>query len=243
MKFYLNQYFLQTSSHKIVRRNVKLTREILNLDSKIKYSIIEPHTITELHVSDHFYIDCRLNLLKPRDVKTTYISRNYRSINSDAFGRDLASKLGNLLSQDCTDIDSLVRCYNQTCTEVLDAHAPATVRPRTIRRKPLWFNEVVEDARRVRRRCERKSRKSHSEVDQEVYFDAQKTVSTLINNAKTEYYTEKLSACDSKCMFKVVNELLIIRTFVAYLTVTLVKISQINSVIFSITKLTRSVKL
>ena len=37
MKFYLNQYFSQTSSHEIVRRNVKLTRENLNLGSKIKH--------------------------------------------------------------------------------------------------------------------------------------------------------------------------------------------------------------
>ena len=37
LKFHLNQYFSQTSSHEIVRRNVKLTREILNLDSKIKH--------------------------------------------------------------------------------------------------------------------------------------------------------------------------------------------------------------
>ena len=37
VKFYLNQYFSQTSSHEIVRRNVKLTREILSLDSKIKH--------------------------------------------------------------------------------------------------------------------------------------------------------------------------------------------------------------
>ena len=37
MKFYLNQYFSQSSSHEIVRRYVKLTRENLNLDSKIKH--------------------------------------------------------------------------------------------------------------------------------------------------------------------------------------------------------------
>ena len=37
VQFYLNQYFSQTSSHEIVRRNVKLTREFLNLDSKIKH--------------------------------------------------------------------------------------------------------------------------------------------------------------------------------------------------------------
>ena len=34
---FLNQYFSQTSSHEIVRRNFKLTRENLNLDSKIKH--------------------------------------------------------------------------------------------------------------------------------------------------------------------------------------------------------------
>ena len=37
VKFYLNQYFSQTFSHEIVRRSVKLTREILNLDSEIKH--------------------------------------------------------------------------------------------------------------------------------------------------------------------------------------------------------------
>ena len=37
VKFYLNQYFSQTSSHEVVWRNVKLTWEILNLDSKIKH--------------------------------------------------------------------------------------------------------------------------------------------------------------------------------------------------------------
>ena len=37
VKFYLNQYFSQTFSHEIVRRNVKSTWEILNLDNKIKH--------------------------------------------------------------------------------------------------------------------------------------------------------------------------------------------------------------
>ena len=37
LKFYLNQYFSQTFSHEIVRKNVKSTWEILNLDSKIKH--------------------------------------------------------------------------------------------------------------------------------------------------------------------------------------------------------------
>ena len=35
------------------------------------------------------------------------------------------------------------------------------------------------------------------------------TKSTVINNAKPEYYTDKLSNCDSKDMYKSVDELLI----------------------------------
>ena len=38
VKFDLNQYFSQTSSHEIVRRNVKLTQENLNLDI-IKHAV------------------------------------------------------------------------------------------------------------------------------------------------------------------------------------------------------------
>ena len=144
----------------------------------------------------------------PRDVKTTYISRNYRSIDCATFDKDLADKLDNVLSLDHPDIDNLVRGYNQACTEALDIHAPPTIRTRTIRRKPLWFNEPVEEARRARRRCERRFRKSRSEVDREAYFKAQKTVSVVINCAKTEFYNDKLSNCDSKDMFKIVNELL-----------------------------------
>ena len=37
VKFYLKQYFSQISSHEIVRRNVKSTWEILNLDNTIKH--------------------------------------------------------------------------------------------------------------------------------------------------------------------------------------------------------------
>jgi len=171
-------------------------------------SIIVPHTITKLNVSDHFYIDCTLNLHKTHDIKTTFISRNYRSINHEAFDKDLAAKFDNILTMGLTDFDSLVKCYNQACIEVLDAHAPSTVRVRTIRRKPLWFNEAVEDARRERRRCERKFRKSHSEGDQEAYFAAQKTVSSAIYSAKTEFYNDRLANCNSKEVFKTVNELL-----------------------------------
>ena len=47
-----------------------------------------------------------------------------------------------------------------------------------------------------------------SEEDKNDYFVAQKAVSTAINNAKADYYKDKLSDCDSKDMYKIVNELL-----------------------------------
>ena len=50
---------------------------------------------------------------------------------------------------------------------------------------------------------------SRSEVDREAYFNAQQTISITINHAKAEFCNDKLANCDSKTMFKIVNELIV----------------------------------
>ena len=106
------------------------------------------------------------------------------------------------------DINDLVAGYNCGCREVFDLHAPPTTRSRTVCRKPRWFNETVEAARRARRRSERKWRKSHTENDHLTYIKSQREVSVAITEAKTNYYNAQLSDCNYKDMFKVVNTLL-----------------------------------
>ena len=96
----------------------------------------------------------------------------------------------------------------KTCKEVLDSHAPVTVRICTKRYKPFWFNNCVDEARRARLRHERKYRKTHSELDRVAYIQSQRNVVNVITDAKCHYYNEKLSGSNSKEMFKTLNELL-----------------------------------
>ena len=170
--------------------------------------LLESQNILKLHVSDHFLINCTLNIAKPSNVKTTYACRNFRSIDSNAFECDLSDGLNKILFDDINNVDSLVRRYNQACKEVLDSRAPVTVCIRTKRYKPLWFNNCVDEAQRARRRHERKYRKTHSELDRVAYIQSQCNVVNVITDAKCHYYNEKLSGSNSKEMFKTLNELL-----------------------------------
>ena len=52
--------------------------------------------------------------------------------------------------------------YNKCCSDVLDKHAPPTIKQRVEKHRPGWYGDSVDSARRERRRCERKWRKTGS---------------------------------------------------------------------------------
>ena len=72
----------------------------------------------------------------------------------------------------------------------------------------MWFNETVVAARRARRHSEWKWRKTHAETDHQAYIQSQYGVAEAIIQAKTEYFNDQLSNCNSRDMFKIVHKLL-----------------------------------
>ncbi len=107
------------------------------------------------------------------------------------------------------DVNCLPSDYNNACIEVLDVHAPANISwSRRERCRPGWYNETVDSARRERRRCERRWRKSKSDVSHAEYLASKKMVKETISHEKSEFYLNRLSNCSSKDMYKTVNELL-----------------------------------
>ena len=54
----------------------------------------------------------------------------------------------------------LVDCYNTTLAELLDRHAPLKTKTVTVRRQEPWYSEEIREAKRARRRAERKWRKT-----------------------------------------------------------------------------------
>jgi hypothetical protein len=105
-------------------------------------------------------------------------------------------------------LDTLVNAFNVGVRAVLDRHAPEQTKSRSIRPRFPWYDEKIRDQRRVRRRCERKWKKSGSEEDKREYIKQKSSVNRLIQDAKVKYYREKLYDCDDKGVFQVVNTLL-----------------------------------
>ena len=79
----------------------------------------------------------------------------------------------------------------------------------TLRPRNPWYNEEITDAKRKRKRLERRWRKSKLQVDRDLYKAQRLLVNTLIHKAKCSYYKDKIENCtNSKELFKIVESLL-----------------------------------
>ena len=73
---------------------------------------------------------------------------------------------------------------------------------------PPWYNTEIHEARRSKRRMERKYRKNKTDANKQLYLDEKKTFNDMLVTAKTEYFIDKLASTDPKGMFATVNTLL-----------------------------------
>ena len=80
----------------------------------------------------------------------------------------------------------------------------------TIRFEAEWYTEEIHEARRIRRKLERKWRESGLEVDFQMYSIQRQAVTRLVHATKTEYYCTNIqtNTKDSKLLFRTVDTLL-----------------------------------
>lgn len=135
---------------------------------------------------DHFMINCVVDIPKPSAEKVTYTMRKFQLIDQQALSDDPAQRMHDIKCRDYDNVNTLLADYNH----------------------PAWYDESVADARRERRRCERRWRKSRTDANYEKYMRSKQTVSDVICSTKKQYYENKLNNCSVKDMFKTVNELL-----------------------------------
>ena len=87
----------------------------------------------------------------------------YRKINSidyEQFKSDLCAS--ELLWNTPSHLDDLVNTYNTTLSALLDKHAPSALRLRSVvhRTRVPWFTAEIRSIRRLRRKSERKWRRT-----------------------------------------------------------------------------------
>ena len=132
----------------------------------------------------------------------------YKKFDADAFTADL--RLSSLIQNPARSVDDLQEQYDTVLRSLVDKHAPLCTKSVTIHPVTPWYNEEINEAKKLRRKYEKRWRKSQLTVHREIYIEQKKTLSELINHAKTNYYTDKVMACgkDQKSLFKVINTLL-----------------------------------
>ena len=76
-----------------------------------------------MHLSDHCFINCKLNIAKKQPVPDTITFRKIKSIDHDNFASDLTAALDKIREDQNQSLDTLVTNYNMEVKHILNNHA------------------------------------------------------------------------------------------------------------------------
>ncbi|XP_072018281.1 uncharacterized protein [Amphiura filiformis] len=178
--------------------------------SRLDDNIVRSCWVQDDHLSNatiyHYTVHCLMNCKKPMLTKKTVTVRNFKAIDHTLYSNDVAQELESINLS--ISLDTRIDQFNSKMLSVLDSHAPEESKSRTIRPRYPWYNDSINDQRRLRRKYERRWRKSLSPEEKKMYVNQKTLVNQLIEMAKTEYYKVKLNASNIKGVFQTVNTLL-----------------------------------
>ena len=95
-------------------------------------------------------------------------------------------------------------------SSVLDKHAPLKSRMVTIRPAAPWFSEEIKLERRVRRRLERRWRRTRLPEDRLRFIEQNRIVNELLLSVRSQYYTKLIddNCLNQRKLFGIVGKLL-----------------------------------
>ena len=107
------------------------------------------------------------------------------------------------------DLEELAKCYDDTLKCLLDKNAPLITKVRTVRTSCPWFNNNIHQLKRLRRKAEKKWRKTKLCEDFTRFKSIKNQTTRAMNQAKTEYYRNLIhdNIGDQKNLFKAAKSL------------------------------------
>ena len=150
--------------------------------------IVDGEPLPERYFSDHAAVICNLSVAKPplRIKHAEY--RKLKSIDVTRLKEDVCNS--QLYQDPPNDLNMLLDRHNTTLRSLLDDHASVCYRHVSTRPRPSWFNEDIIQARRDRRKAERRWRASGLQEDLVVFKAKRNYVIHLMNEARCTYYKE-----------------------------------------------------
>jgi len=178
------------------------------LITRIDDNIIHNYNVHDPILSDHFAVHCLLSFAKPVHKPCTVTYRKLRSIDVDSFHQDIANS--SLCKSPAIDVSDLCNQYDSVLSTILDKHAPIRTKIASSRSKAPWYNDTIRENKTIRRKLERRWRKTKLTIDRDLYVTQCNLVKDLIFSAKMSYYSKIIvdSDCDNKVLFSTVDKLL-----------------------------------
>src|SRR5258706_354219 len=124
----------------------------------------------------------------------TYSFRNLKAVDWTLFAEDV--QRSSLFSSPATTADEFADQLDTTVTSILDRFCPIQFRRKfaSCRRDSRWLSTGAVDAKRNRRRLERKWKSSRSVHDYVSYRRACRSANKSIVDSRKQFYKERISA-------------------------------------------------
>lgn len=154
------------------------------------------------YISDHSSVLCTLHSAKPSLAIKTVTYRKWKSVDINALEADLA--MSELYTNPPDHLDELVSCYHNTLQVAMDTHAPERTKTIVVRPRVPWYNDKIRQAKRARRRAEKKWRRTKSQEDLAFFKVKRNAVNNLLNDARRKFYADfiKENSCDQRKLFR-----------------------------------------
>ena len=143
---------------------------------------------------DHHFILSKLLIAKLKPPTKEIATRQLKKIDSSKFQTDLMESLQTLSYND--NLQNIVCQYNKELKDVLDHHAPISMKKVKPSRHQPWYSERIRDEIKIRQYKERLFRHYPNEYSLQAYKNQCRWVSSLIKQAQKEYY------CDLFCTYQ-----------------------------------------
>ena len=158
---------------------------------------------------DHRVICCKINHPKPPPAKILKTYRPTKSLDVTKLQRDMADAISQIDSS--TSTRSL---YNDALKGIYDTLA--LIQTRWIRHHPQapWYDDNLRQAKRDKRRLERKFRKSGLTVDKQQFELKCSEYNSLLETSKRNFFKSRIEQADRNQLFKLVDGLFSVNTTV-----------------------------
>ena len=166
-------------------------------------------TSNDVKLSDHFLINCYLNLDQHPLQYKEIITRNYKLFSKESFQKDLRDNL-ELINFESQTFHCVIKKYENLCKELIEQHAPTKCKLIKVQPDAPWFDSEYATLRRKRRKAEKKYKKSKLLVDKQIFINLRKECVVMAREKKINFFRSKIESSKNnvKTLYSVVNNLL-----------------------------------